>query len=134
LIPGPGCRFVFVLKRIFIKPYKIAVHEDVVLLAFGDMLRVPVNVPKAAIRTLEQAQSRRCRHQAHRITKPRRLKSPRLTLKKTVVFFVAGFETTCAPVAAMLAEEFLIILLILMSGRLTWPAVAMLLNFRHTGI
>ena len=45
-----------------------------------------------------------------------------------MVFFVAGFETTCAPVAGMVAEGIPDNLLLLMSGRLTWPAVAMLLD------
>jgi hydrogenase expression/formation protein HypD len=47
---------------------------------------------------------------------------------RTVVFFAAGFETTTAPVAAMLAQGAPDNLLVLLSGRLTWPAVAMLLE------
>jgi hydrogenase expression/formation protein HypD len=47
---------------------------------------------------------------------------------QSVVFFAAGFETTTAPVAAMLAEGVPDNLYILLSGRLTWPAVAMLLD------
>jgi hydrogenase expression/formation protein HypD len=66
-----------------------------------------------------------------------------------VVFFAAGFETTTAPVAAMLAEMTLPSpasgggvggegkpfdnLSILLSGRLTWPAVAMLLDSASPG-
>jgi hydrogenase expression/formation protein HypD len=44
------------------------------------------------------------------------------------VFFAAGFETTTAPVAAMLLEGVPENLFVLLSGRLTWPAVAMLLD------
>ncbi|MBI5462383.1 MAG: hydrogenase formation protein HypD, partial [Gammaproteobacteria bacterium] len=47
---------------------------------------------------------------------------------RDVVFFAAGFETTTAPVAAMLAEGVPHNLSLLLSGRLTWPAVAMLLD------
>jgi hydrogenase expression/formation protein HypD len=47
---------------------------------------------------------------------------------KPVVFFAAGFETTTAPVAAMLVEGVPDNLCVLLSGRLTWPAVAMLLE------
>jgi hydrogenase expression/formation protein HypD len=47
---------------------------------------------------------------------------------RAVVFFAAGFETTTAPTAAMLAEGLPDNLSILLSGRLTWPAVAMLLD------
>ena len=50
-----------------------------------------------------------------------------------VVFFAAGFETTTAPVAAMLAEGVPDNLLVLLSGRLTWPAVAMLLDSEEPG-
>jgi len=49
------------------------------------------------------------------------------------VFFAAGFETTTAPVAAMLAEGVPENLLVLLSGRLTWPAVAMLLDSESAG-
>jgi hydrogenase expression/formation protein HypD len=45
-----------------------------------------------------------------------------------VVFFAAGFETTTAPVAAMIAEGLPDNVSILLAGRLTWPAVSMLLN------
>jgi len=127
LIPGPGCPVCICPEEDIYQAIQIALNEDVVLLAFGDMLRVPVNVPKAAIRTLEQAKA------AGADIRP--IASPTEAVKiatanpgKTVVFFVAGFETTCAPVAAMLAEGIPDNLLILMSGRLTWPAVAMLLD------
>jgi hydrogenase expression/formation protein HypD len=47
---------------------------------------------------------------------------------RPVVFFVAGFETTAAPVAAMLAQALPDNFSLLLSARRTWPAVAMLLN------
>ncbi|WP_296629796.1 hydrogenase formation protein HypD [Thiobacillus sp. SCN 63-57] len=50
-----------------------------------------------------------------------------------MVFFAAGFETTTAPTAAMLAEGIPDNLSILLSGRLTWPAVAMLLDSGSPG-
>jgi hydrogenase expression/formation protein HypD len=45
-----------------------------------------------------------------------------------VVFFAAGFETTTAPVAALLVQGIPDNLSVLLSGRLTWPAVSMLLD------
>ena len=57
LIPGPGCPVCICPEEDIYQAIQIAVHEEVVLLAFGDMLRVPVNVPKAAIHTLEQAKA-----------------------------------------------------------------------------
>ena len=50
-----------------------------------------------------------------------------------MVFFAAGFETTTAPVAAMLVEGAPENLSVLLSGRLTWPAVAMLLDADTSG-
>ena len=127
LIPGPGCPVCICPEEDIYLAIQIATHEDVVLLAFGDMLRVPVNAPKAAIRTLEQAKA------AGADVRP--LASPAEAVniatahpEKTVVFFVAGFETTCAPVAAMLAQTMPDNLWVLMSGRLTRPAVALLLE------
>jgi hydrogenase expression/formation protein HypD len=46
---------------------------------------------------------------------------------------MAGFETTTAPVAAMIAEGLPENLSILLSARLTWPAVAMLLDSGEVG-
>ena len=127
LIPGPGCPVCICPEEDIYLAIQIASHEDVVLLAFGDMLRVPVNAPKAAIRTLEQAKA------AGADISP--LASPAEAVniatahpEKTVVFFVAGFETTCAPIAAMLAQTMPDNLWVLMSGRLTRPAVALLLD------
>ena len=126
LIPGPGCPVCICPEEDIYLAIQIASHEDVVLLAFGDMLRVPVNVAKAAIRTLEQAKAAGA--DIRPIASPAQaVNIAAATPEKTVVFFVAGFETTCAPVAAMLAQAMPGNLLILMSGRLTWPAVALLL-------
>ncbi len=52
---------------------------------------------------------------------------------RTVVFFAVGFETTMAPVAAMMRERLPANLLLLLSGRRTWPAVAMLLASAKPG-
>ena len=51
---------------------------------------------------------------------------------REVVFFAAGFETTTAPIAGLVAHGLQAglppNLSILLSGRLTWPAVALLLE------
>ena len=36
---------------------QLALHERIILVAYGDMLRVPVNVPKGEVRSLEQAKA-----------------------------------------------------------------------------
>jgi hydrogenase expression/formation protein HypD len=102
-------------------------HERVILVAFGDMLRVPVNGPKAGARSLEQA--RAAGADIRPIATPMEaVRIARENPQVPVVFFAAGFETTSAPVAAMLVEGVPDNLQVLLSGRLTWPAVALLLD------
>jgi hydrogenase expression/formation protein HypD len=48
--------------------------------------------------------------------------------QRQVVLFAAGFETTMAPVASLVVEGLPPNLSILLAGRLTWPAVALLLE------
>ncbi|MBI1424180.1 MAG: hydrogenase formation protein HypD [Gammaproteobacteria bacterium] len=127
LIPGPGCPVCICPEEDIYHAIQLALQEGVILVAFGDMLRVPVNVPRSEARSLEQAKA-----QGADI---RPIASPLDALhiaqqhpERDVVFFAAGFETTTAPVAALLAQGVPSNLYILLSGRLTWPAVAMLLE------
>ncbi len=132
LIPGPGCPVCVCPEEDVYEAMQIALHEDAILLAFGDMLRVPVNVPKAQPRSLEQAKAAGA--DIRPIASPTEaVRIARDHPQRTVVFFAAGFETTTAPVAAMLAEGAPKNLLLLLSGRLTWPAVAMLLDSETPG-
>ena len=132
LVPGPGCPVCICPEEDVYEAIQLALNEDIILVAFGDMLRVPVNVPKREPRSLEQAKA------AGADIRP--IASPTEAVrianddpKRTVVFFAAGFETTTAPVASMLAEGAPDNLLVLLSGRLTWPAVAMLLSSGKPG-
>ncbi len=132
LIPGPGCPVCICPEEDVYEAMQLALKEDVILVAFGDMLRVPVNLPHREIRSLQQAKA------AGADIRP--IASPTEAIRiadanpdRTVVFFAAGFETTTAPVAAMLVEGVPDNLLILLSGRLTWPAVAMLLESETAG-
>jgi hydrogenase expression/formation protein HypD len=52
---------------------------------------------------------------------------------RPVVFHAVGFETTLGPIAAMIEEGLPDNLSLLVSGRLTWPAVAMLLESEQPG-
>lgn len=127
LIPGPGCPVCVCPEEDVHAAIQLAINEDILLVTFGDMLRVPVNVPKSQPRSLEQAKAAGANIQP--VASP--MDAARIALEdsaKTIVFFAAGFETTMAPVAAMLAEGAPDNLLVLLSGRLTWPAVAMLLE------
>jgi hydrogenase expression/formation protein HypD len=132
LIPGPGCPVCICPEEDVYEAMQLALREPITLLAFGDMLRVPVNAPKGEPRSLEQAKA------AGADVRP--IASPAEAVRiaeaqpgRTVVFFAAGFETTTAPVAAMLAEGVPDNLFVLLSGRLTWPAVAMLLESGEAG-
>ncbi|MGD8641694.1 MAG: hydrogenase formation protein HypD [Gammaproteobacteria bacterium] len=132
LIPGPGCPVCICPEEDVYDAIQLASTEDVTLVAFGDMLRVPVNVPKGQPRSLEQAKA------AGADIRP--IASPTEAVKiagqmpqRQVVFFAAGFETTTTPVAAMLAAGVPDNLSVLLSARLTWPAVAMLLDSETPG-
>lgn len=127
LIPGPGCPVCVCPEEDVYLAIQLALHAGVIMVAFGDMLRVPVNVPKGEIRSLERAKASGAAIRP--IASP--LEAARIARSepgRQVVFFAAGFETTTAPVAAMLAEGAPANLSVLLSGRLTWPAVAMLLG------
>ena len=132
LVPGPGCPVCICPEEDVYEAIQLALHEDVTLVAFGDMLRVPVNVPKSEPRSLEQAKAAGA--DIRPIASP--IDAVRIAAAdpgRTVVFFAAGFETTIAPVAAMLAQGAPANLQVLLSGRLTWPAVAMLLDSGEPG-
>jgi len=132
LIPGPGCPVCICPEEDVYEAIQIALNEPVTLVAFGDMLRVPVNVPRSEPRSLEQAKA--AGGDIRPIASPREaVRIAEQNPKRPVVFFAAGFETTTAPVAAMLAEGVPENLMVLLSGRLTWPAVAMLLQSGQPG-
>ena len=127
LVPGPGCPVCVCPEEDVFEAIQLALNEDIILVAFGDMLRVPVNVPKVQARTLEQAKAQEA--DIRPIASPTEAVAiAKQNPDKTVVFFAAGFETTTAPVAAMMVEGVPDNLSLLLSGRLTWPAVAMLLD------
>jgi hydrogenase expression/formation protein HypD len=127
LIPGPGCPVCVCPEEDIHQAIRMALQEDIILLAFGDMLRVPANVPKGEPRSLEQA--RAAGADVRPVATPGEVVSiARNNPDTAVVFFAAGFETTMAPVAGMLAQGTPDNLYILLSGRRTWPAVAMLLD------
>jgi hydrogenase expression/formation protein HypD len=127
LIAGPGCPVCICPEEDVYEAIQLAVHERVTLLAFGDMLRVPVNVPRSEPRSLEQA--RAAGADVRPIASPSEaIRIAQAEPQRRVVLFATGFETTTAPVAAMLAAGIPDNLFVLLCGRLTWPAVAMLLQ------
>ena len=132
LIPGPGCPVCVCPEEDVYLAIQLALHAGVIMVAFGDMLRVPVNVPKSEPRSLEQAKAAGA--DIRPVASPQEaVRIARENPQRQVVFFVAGFETTTAPVSAMLLEGIPENLSLLLSCRLTWPAVAMLLDSGKPG-
>jgi len=132
LIPGPGCPVCVCPEAEILAAIRLAQQPDNILVAFGDMLRVPANVRKGETRSL--AEAKRAGADVRAIASPQEAASlARNNPDKNLVFFVAGFETTAAPVAAMLAEEIPENLYLLLALRRTWPAVATLLDGQAPG-
>jgi len=132
LVPGPGCPVCICPEEDIFEAIQLSLNEDIILVAYGDMLRVPVNVRRCEARTLEEARAKGA--DVRPISSPQEAaRIARENSDKPVIFFAAGFETTTAPTAALLVEGIPDNLFILLSGRLTWPAVAMLLESESPG-
>ncbi len=138
LIPGPGCPVCVCPEQDLHDAIAIALRDDVTLLAFGDLLRAPVNVAKGDPRSLEDA--RAAGADIRPIASPAEaIAIARHEPDRSLVFLAAGFETTMAPVAAMLASAadrggLPANLSVLLAGRRTAPAVAMLLESGDSAI
>jgi hydrogenase expression/formation protein HypD len=127
LIPGPGCPVCICPEEDIHEAIQIARNENVTVVAYGDMLRVPVNAPRNEPRSLEQAKAAGA--DVRPIASPiDAVRIARANANRPVVFLAAGFETTTAPCAAMLAQGAPENLYVLLSGRRTWPIVAQLLD------
>ena len=132
LVPGPGCPVCICPEEDIFEAIQLSLNEDIILVAYGDMLRVPVNVRRCEARTLEQARAKGA--DVRPISSPQEAaRIARENPDTAVIFFAAGFETTTAPTASLLVEGIPDNLFILLSGRLTWPAVAMLLESGSPG-
>jgi len=126
IIPGPGCPVCVCPEEDVYHAIQLARHAAVTVVAFGDMLRVPINGPRAEPRSLEQAKAAGA--DVRPIASPdEAVRLARALAPRPVVFLAAGFETMTAPVAAMLAAGAPENLFVLLSGRRTWPIVAQLL-------
>ncbi len=132
LIAGPGCPVCVCPEEDVYAAIGLAQRDRVTLVAFGDMLRVPANVPANQARSLEAARAQG--GDVRPVASPREVVAiARANPLREVVFFAAGFETTTAPIAALIAEGVPSNLSILLSARRTWPAVAMLLDSEQAG-
>ncbi len=127
LIPGPGCPVCVCPEEDLAAIIALAESGAAILAAFGDMLRVPVNAPKGETRSLAEARARGA--DIRPVSTPQEAVAlAEAHPSRQVVFFAAGFETTTAPVAAMLVQGVPRNLSVWLAARLTWPAVEMLLT------
>jgi hydrogenase expression/formation protein HypD len=123
LLPGPGCPVCVCAEEDLRLAITLAL-EGFHVVAFGDMLRVPI---AADVSSLVAA-----RQQGAKVTA---IASPLEALKlalanpqEAFVFFAAGFETTMAPIAACIASGLPDNLYFLLAGKRTSPAVYALLQ------
>lgn len=132
LIAGPGCPVCVCPEEDIYDAISLSLRDGVTVVAFGDMLRVPANVPKSQPRSLDEARAAGGR--VRPIASPAdAVRIAREEPDRQIVFFAAGFETTTAPLVGLIAQELPPNLSILLSARLTWPAVAMLLESDSPG-
>lgn len=128
LLPGPGCPVCICPEEAIQQALYMALEYPLTLVAFGDLLRVPVHAARGEADSLAAARAQGA--DIRPIASPlEAIALARALAPRPLVFFAAGFETTMAPVAAMLAEPDLPPnLFVLLAGRRTWPAVAHLLD------
>ncbi|MFP4154926.1 MAG: hydrogenase formation protein HypD [Halothiobacillaceae bacterium] len=136
LIPGPGCPVCVCPEGSIHLAIRLATEQGCLVASFGDMLHVPVNGPRSAPRSLQQARAPAREHGGDIIpvAAPQEVFAlARREPGRPVVFFAAGFETTTAPVAAMIEAGLPENLFLLTATRRTWPSVAMLLADERPG-
>ena len=125
IVPGHGCPVCVCPESDIINAINLSKREDVILLTYGDMLRVPTK--HGSIRTDG--------NNYRMISSPfEAVKIAQSHPKKKIVFFSIGFETTTAPAAALLETGIPDNLLILSSHRLTPRIMELLVADKETGI
>ncbi len=125
IIPGPGCPVCVCPESDIINAINLSNREDLILVTYGDMLRVPTQ--KGSIRT--EGKNFRM------ITSPfEAINIANSNPDKKIVFFSIGFETTTAPAAAILEMGVPENLFILSSHRLTPTIMEILVKDAEIGI
>lgn len=127
LIPGPGCPVCVCPEEDLFAVIDLSLEQDLTVVSFGDMLRVPVNAAKGAVRSLAEARAQGA--DIRPIASPlEAVAIAQAAPHRPVVFFAAGFETTFAPIAALWQHGVPDNLFLWSAGRLTQPAVRLLLS------
>lgn len=127
LIPGPGCPVCICPEEAIETAISLGLDQSAIIISFGDMLRVPINRPQAQIRSLEQARAAGADVRA--IATPQEAVAiAQQHPDRRCVFLAVGFETTMAPIAAVIAQGLPENLSLLATGRRTAPIVKHLLD------
>ncbi|ABK43399.1 hydrogenase formation HypD protein [Magnetococcus marinus MC-1] len=127
IMPGPGCPVCVCPEAEIRAAMHLAVREDVILAAFGDMLSVPISYGAAGYATLDGA--RQDGADVVAVANPH--EAVELALRhptREVVFFASGFETVSAPLAAQFLAGVPDNFSILNALRLSWPVVDTMLS------
>jgi hydrogenase expression/formation protein HypD len=125
LIPGPGCPVCVCPESDIINAIELSRRDDVLLVTYGDMLRVPSREGSII------SNGRNFRM----VTSPSEVvRIAREDKDRKVIFFSIGFETTTAPVAAILETGMPENLYILSSHRLTPRIMEVLVMDSEIGI
>ena len=125
IIPGPGCPVCVCPESDIINAIGLSKRDDVILVTYGDMLRVP------SVRGSIRAEGKNYKMISSPIEAIRTAKD---NPDKKVVFFSIGFETTTAPTAAILEMGVPDNLSILSSHRLTPTIMEILVKDAELGI
>jgi len=125
LIPGPGCPVCVCPESDIINAINLSRQQDVILVTYGDMLRVPSR----------NGSIRAAGGDYMIITSPfEAVRVARSNPGRKIVFFSIGFETTTAPAAAILDSGVPENLFMLCSHRLTPAIMETLVRDAETGI
>jgi hydrogenase expression/formation protein HypD len=125
IIPGPGCPVCVCPESDIINAIDLSKKDDVILVTYGDMLRVPT----------QQGSIRSEGRNFRMITSPfEAVNIAKSNPDRKVVFFSIGFETTTAPTAGILEMGVPGNLFILSSHRLTPAIMEVLVKDAEIGI
>ena len=112
LIAGPGCPVCITPASVIATAIELAIHPDKpILCTYGDMVRVPTSSPRSGRGSILDSRSKGADVQVvYSIREAVKLAMDNPT--RRIIFFSVGFETTAAPVAAIiqagLPDNFLI--------------------------
>jgi len=125
IIPGPGCPVCVCPESDIINAINLSKKDDVILVTYGDMLRVPT----------QQGSIRSEGRNFRMITSPfEAVNIAKSNPDRKIVFFSIGFETTTAPTAGILEMGVPGNMFILSSHRLTPTIMEVLVRDAEIGI